>query len=148
MVSKEAVSRELVVGSVSAPLVKRLSWSLNWAPGSSFLNNSEFSRIGRLARNVLALNDWAYKACLADMPDCLRCGSGLEETALHAFYYCERVCPFWSHVGEWTARISPKQLVLLDVGYVVENVDPPYKGEKRVVFLAILAGARMVNWVT
>ena len=31
-------------------------------------------------------------------------------------YYCERVRPFWDHVGEWTARIEPKQLVLLDVG--------------------------------
>ena len=39
-----------------------------------------------------------------------------------------------------------KQLVLLDVGYVVENVDPPYRGEKRVVFLSILVLARMANW--
>ena len=41
-----------------------------------------------------------------------------------------------------------KQLVLLDVGYVVDNVDPPYRGEKCVVFLAILAVARMVIWET
>ena len=40
------------------------------------------------------------------------------------------------------ARIEPKQLVLLDVGYVVDNVLPPFQGEKRVVFLAILAVAR------
>ena len=66
---------------------------------------------------------------------------------MHAFYYCEQVCPFWSHVGEWTACID-KQLVLLDVGYVVDNVDSPYKGEKRVMYLAILAVARMVIWVT
>ncbi len=76
------------------------------------------------------------------MPDCPRCSSGLEETAEHAFYYCERVRPFWDHVGEWTARIEPKQLVLPDVGYVVDNVLPPFQGEKRVVFLAILAVAR------
>ena len=82
------------------------------------------------------------------MSDCPRCGSGLEETAEHAFYYCERVHPFWDHVGEWTARIEPKLLVLLDVGYVVDNVDPPFQGEKRVVFLAILAVARMVIWTT
>ena len=82
------------------------------------------------------------------MPDCARCGSGLEETAEPAFYYCERVRPFWDHVGEWTARIEPKQLVLLDVGYVVDNVLPPFQGEKRVVFLAILAVARMVIWMT
>ena len=48
----------------------------------------------------------------------------------------------------WTARIEPKQLVLLDVGYVVDNVLPPFQGEKRVVFLAILAVARMVIWTT
>ena len=83
------------------------------------------------------------------MPDCARCGSGLEETAEHAFYYCcERVRPFWDHVGEWTARIEPKQLVLLDVGYVVDNFLPPFQGEKRVMFLAILAVARMVIWTS
>ena len=38
--------------------------------------------------------------------------------------------------------------MLLDVGYVVDNVDSPYRGEKRVVFLAILAVARMVIWMT
>ena len=82
------------------------------------------------------------------MPNFARCGSGLEETTMHAFYYSERVCPFWSHVGKWTAHIDPKQLVLLDVGYVVDNVDPPWKGDKWMVFLAILAVARMVIWET
>ena len=38
--------------------------------------------------------------------------------------------------------------MLLDVGYVVDNVLPPFQGEKRVVFLAILAVARMVIWAT
>ena len=38
--------------------------------------------------------------------------------------------------------------MLLDVGYVVDNVLPPFQGEKRVVFLAILDGARMVIWTT
>ena len=82
------------------------------------------------------------------MPDWAHCGSSLEETAEHTFYYCERVRPFWDHVGECTARIEPKQLVLLDVGYVVDNVLPPFQGEKRVVFLAILAVARMEIWTT
>ena len=82
------------------------------------------------------------------MPDCPRCSSGLEETAEHAFYYCERVRPFWDHVGEWMARIEPKKLVLLDVGYVVDNVLPPFHGEKRVMFLAILAVDWMVIWTT
>ena len=144
----------LVEGSVSDPLEKLLGLSLgeihsqwNWAPGSSFWNNSEFSLTWRLARNALALRDWAYRACLTDLSDCPRCSSA-EETALHAFYYCGWVRPFWSHVEEWMARISPKQLVLLYVGYVIDNVVPPYKGAKRVVFLAIMAVARMVIWVT
>ena len=38
--------------------------------------------------------------------------------------------------------------MLLDVGYVVDNVLPPFHSEKRVVFLAILAVARMVIWTT
>ena len=135
--SRKELYRGLLVGSISDPLVKRLGWSLeeicsqwNWAPGSSFLNNSKFSLTWRLARNALALNDWAYRACLADMPDCPRCGSDQVETALHAFFYCERVRSFWSYIEESTARISPRQLVLFDVGYVMDNVGPLFQGEK------------------
>ena len=153
--SRKELYRELMVGSAVDPLEKRLGWSFeeicsqwNWASGTSILNNSEFSLTWRLARNALALNDWAYRACMSDKPDCPRCSSGLEETAFHAFYYCERVRPFWGHVGEWTANFIPKQLVLLDVGYVVDNVEPLYQGEKRMVFLAILAVARTVIWLT
>ena len=152
---RQELYRELVVGSASDPLSERHSWTAeeirshwNWAPGSSFLNNSEFSLTRRLAWNALPLLGLNYKAGLADMPDCARCASGLEETAEHAFYYCQRVRPFWVHVEDWTARIEPKQLVLLDVGYVVDNVLPSFQGEKRVVFLAILAVARMVIWST
>ena len=36
--------------------------------------------------------------------------------------------------------------MLLDVGYVLDNVDSPFQGEKRVVFHAVLAVARMVIW--
>ena len=152
---RKELYRELVVGSASDPLSERRGWTTeeirshwNWAPGSSFLNNSEFSLTWRLVRNALPLVGLNYKACLADMPDCARCGSGLEETVEHAFYYCERVRLFWDHISEWTARIEPKQLVLLDVGYIVDNVLPPFQGEKRVVFLTILAVARMVIWMT
>ena len=81
-------------------------------------------------------------------PDCARCCSGVEKTAEHAFYYSQRVRSFWDHVEEWMACIEPKQLVLHDVGYVVDNVLPPFQGEKRVVFLAILAVARMEIWTT
>ena len=147
--------RGLVVGSALDPKVEWLGWSAeeihsqwNWVPGLGFLNHSEFLLTWWLAQNVLALNNWTYRACIADMPDCPRCGSGLEETALHTFYYCEQVRLFWSHVEEWTARISPRELVLLDVGYVVDNVNPPFQGEKCVVFLVIIAVARMVIWQT
>ena len=84
--SRKELYWELVVGSALNHLMERLSWSLeefryqwNWAPGLGFLNNFEFSLIWRLARNALPLADWAFKADLADMPDCLRCGSVLEE---------------------------------------------------------------------
>ena len=60
------------------------------------------------------------------MPDYAQCGSGLEETTEHAFYYYDRVRPFWDHVGEWTARIEPKQRMLFDIAYVVDNVLPPF----------------------
>ena len=36
---------------------------------------------------------------------------------------------------------------MLNVGYVVDNIDPPYQGEKRVVFITILSVARMI-WET
>ena len=152
---RKELYRKLVVGSASDPLSERHGWRAeeihshwSWAPGSSFLNNSEFSLSWRLVRNALSLRSLNFKAGLADMPDCPRCGSGLEDTAENAFYYCERVRPFWDHVAEGTACIEPKQLVLLDVGYVVDNVLPPFHGEKRMVFLAILAVARMVIWTT
>ena len=38
--------------------------------------------------------------------------------------------------------------MLLDIGYVVDNFLPQFQGEERVVFLAILAVARMVIWTT
>ena len=38
--------------------------------------------------------------------------------------------------------------MLLDVDYVVDNVNLPFQGEKRVAFLVILAVARMVIWQT
>ena len=112
---------------------------------TSFKTTNANSLIKRPTLPLLGLN---FKAGQTDIPDCARCGSGLEKTADHAFYYCERVCQFWDHVGEWTARIVPEPLVMLDVGYVVNNVLPPFQGETRVVFLAILSVAQMVIWTT
>ena len=63
-------------------------------PGSGFLNNSEFSLTWQFERNALPLLSLNYKVGVADMPDRPRCGSGLEETAEHAFYYSKRVGPF------------------------------------------------------
>ena len=100
---------------MSDPLSEWRDWTAeevrshwNWTPGSGFLNNSEFSLTWQLARNALPLLGLNFRAGLADMLDCARCGSGLEETAEHAFYNGERVRPFWDHVGEWTALIEPK----------------------------------------
>ena len=145
---------ELEVGSASDSLSERHGWTAeevrfhrNWAPGSGFLNNSEFLLTWLLARNALLLG-LNFREGLADIPDCACCGNSLEKTAEHAFCYCDRGHPFWDHVGEWTARIEPKQLVLLDVGYVVDNILPLFQDEKHVVFLVTLVVARMVIWTT
>ena len=106
----------------------RLGWlmeevRLHWALGSGFLNNAEFSFTRRLAGNALPLFDLNYKGGLVDMPGFPRCSSGLEETAVFGVM--------------WMARNEPKQIVQLDVGYVVDNVLPRFQGEKRLVFLTI-----------
>ena len=38
--------------------------------------------------------------------------------------------------------------MLLDVGYVLDNVDPPFQGEERMVFFVILAVVIKVIWQT
>ena len=152
---RRALYREIVEGAESDPLVERLGLSLvevrsqwRWAPGSGFLSNSEFSLTWRLARNALPLANVLYKADSAAMPFCTRCDSGLDETAKHAFFYCSKVHPLWKYVNEVTSRIAPDMLIPLDVSYVVDNVSPPFSGEKRKVFFAELAVARMVIWTT
>ena len=80
------------------------------------------------------------------MPDCPNCSNGLEKNGFARFLLLQ-VGPFvLESCREWTARINPKQLEHLDIGYIVDNVDPPYKGEKCMVFLMILAVARMAIW--
>ena len=98
-VSRKQLYRNLVVDQLGWSMEEvRSHW--NWAPGSGFLNNSEFLLTWRLARNALSLFGLNYETSLADIPDCPRCSSGLGETAEYAFYYCERVRPFWNHVSE------------------------------------------------
>ena len=99
--SRKKLYRELVVGFTSDPLSKRHGWTAeevsshwNWTPGPGSLNKSEFPLTWWLARNAFPLLGLKFRAGLAHMPDCARCCSGLEETAEHAFYYCERVRSF------------------------------------------------------
>ena len=132
------------MSSDSYPLKKWLGLSLEeicsqwyWRPCSGSLNNSEFMFTLWLAWNALPFADWAFKAGLADLLNCSCCSRWGEETAEHAFANCE-----------WTAHIDSKWLVLLDVGYIMGNFDPPWKGEKRRVFLTFLAVAKMVIWMT
>ena len=86
--------RELVMGSALDPLSKQHGWTAeeicshwNWAPGSSFLNNFDFSLTWRLVRNALPFLGLNYKVGLADMPDCPCCGNGLEVTAIYIYIY-------------------------------------------------------------
>ena len=76
--SQNVLYRDLVVGSASDFLVETLGWSMEevhshwkWAPGSSFLYNSEFSLTWRLARYTLPLLGSNYKVVQADIPDCI-----------------------------------------------------------------------------
>lgn len=41
------------------------------------------------------------------------------------------------------ARIDPEHLVPIDLAYACDNVSPPLSGLKRMVFLTLLAVARM-----
>ena len=52
------------------------------------------------------------------------------------------------HSSQQGNHVETKHLVLLDLGYVVDNVLPQFQGDKRVVFLAILAVATMVIGMT
>ena len=76
---RKELYRELVVGSASDALSEQRGWMAeeirshwNWALGSSFLNNSEFSLTWRFVRKALPLLDLNYKAALGDMPNCAR----------------------------------------------------------------------------
>ena len=110
----------------------------------NYLTNTEFSFTGRLARNVLPFADCAFNAGLAHMTDCSRCSGEFDETTEYAFYHCKQVHPYGDNVGEVTARIYPKQLVLLDADYTVEIFNPQWTGVKRRVFSSIQAVSRLV----
>ena len=66
--SRKELYQELVVGTASDPMEKRLGWSQfeirskwNWAPGSDFLNNSEL--LSHLAVRLLGLTE-ARRICV------------------------------------------------------------------------------------
>ena len=63
------------------------------------------------------------------MPDCPRCSSGLEETAE------QRLLLLRASPGSGRLASNPKSLCCSTLVNVVDNVLPPFHGEKRVVFL-------------
>ena len=110
--------QELVVGFASDPLRERHGWTAeevsshwNWVPGLNFFNNPEFSLTWCLGRNSLPLLSLNYKAGLADMPDCGRCDSSLEETAEHAFYYCSGITSGCGRLGSSSNSLCFSTLV-------------------------------------
>ena len=58
------------------------------------------------------------------------------------------VCPLCDTVSDVTVSIDPKQLVQLDMVYIINNVDPLLTDGRLMVFLMILAVTRMVIWTT
>ena len=71
---RKELHQERVVGSASDPLSVWRGWTVeeirshwNWAPGSSFLNNSLTWLTWRLARNTLLLLGLNFRAGLADI---------------------------------------------------------------------------------
>ena len=89
-------------------------------------------------RNALPLLGLNYRAGLADMPDC----------ACAAVGWKKRLSAPSTTASEFARSGITSGSGQLDVGYLVDNVLPPFQGEKCVVFLAILAVARMVICTT
>ena len=46
----------------------------------------------------------------------------MKETVVYALWYCKYVCVFLDIIDEVTVSINPKQLVLFNVGYHVDNI--------------------------
>lgn len=89
----------------------------------------------------------AFRCSWVDLPDCYQRDLDLEETAFHAYYPCPQARPFWDYVGKLTAHIALNQLVLIDLTYECDNVQPLYSWVKQMVFLTLLAMARLVIWM-
>ena len=151
---RKELYRELVVGSALDPLSEQFGWTAgeirshwNWAPWSSFFNNSEFSLTWRLARNALP-------------PSRLELQNG---PGRHA-----RLCSLqqWFRRNSWGRLLLRASLPVLGSRRGVDDShwtkaaraarrwlrrgqrSTSVIGEKLVVFLAILAVARMVIWTT
>ena len=135
--------------------MNQLDWSMeevrshwNWARGSSFLNNSKFS-----------FTWWLCTGCVAPLQPELQSVTGrharmfslrqwLRINGLTRLLLLRMSSPVLGSCWRVDSFIKPRQLVLLDVGYIEDNVLPQIQGEKHVLFLAILAIARMVIWTT
>ena len=122
----------------------RLFWS--WAPGSDYLDNSEFSLTWKVAHNGCALKDRDAKVDKTS-DRCVRCRQE-KETVEHAFFYCDNVTPLWRYVERLIDRITPDAPILIDVGYAVDNASPHLPKGKLMMFLLLLAMTRKVIWST
>lgn len=74
----------------------------------------------------------AFRVGWTDTPDYHRCDSGIE-TAVHAFFHCPQVHPFWDHVGELTVRIDPEHLMSIDLAYVCDSVSASWSRVKPMI---------------
>lgn len=83
-----------------------------------------------------------------ELPFYLHCNNNEGKITDHAFFLCSQLWSFWAYVGEVIACIKSKWSVLLDFAYIVNNMNPLFTWKKQMVFLAILAVARLVIWTT
>lgn len=74
----------------------------------------------------------------------LLCNRDLEEVSEHIFFNCLLVRLFWDHVRELMACIGFEHLVFIDLVYICDSVSRPWSRVKQLVFLMLLAMARMV----
>ena len=122
---RKELYQELVVGSASDPLSERHGLTAeeirshwNWVPGSSFLNNSEFSLTWRLAQNALPLLGLNFRAGPAECPIVL---------AVAVVWKKPLSTPTTaSEFARSGITSGSGRLMLLDVGNIKDNILPPF----------------------